>query len=466
MMEAAGRHTTEGRAPSGALSGVTRRDFLVRMGGTLAGASAMGLVVPRAFAAPRFPTADEFDSEVAAAWFELSIDLVERTPGFTPPVASRTLAYLGLVLYEALVPGMDGFRSLAGTLPGLPELPDAGRNRAYDWPSVANAALAAGSRSFFPTSGAAALAAIDVLEAKLARRHGGELPPGIHERSRRRGHDVAKAVFEWSRSDGGHEGYLRNFPPYDAPSGPGYWAPTPPGFLPGLQPHWGQNRCFVLEDGRSCPPEGHPPYSEGPASTFYAEAIEVYEAVRDLTPEQETIARFWSDDPGQTPTPPGHSIAITTQVLRIEGVSLAAAAEAYLRVGIAVCDAFIACWHAKYAYNLLRPVTYLQRLVDPDWLPILITPPFPEYPSGHSVQSGAAFQVLTDLFGDDYTFTDHTHDERGLAPRTFGSFLDAAEEAAISRLYGGIHFRAAIVHGIAQGRCIGQAVSGLPLAWD
>jgi hypothetical protein len=150
-------------------------------------------------------------------------------------------------------------------------------------------------------------------------------------------------------------------------------------------------------------------------------------------------------------------------VLRREEASLAAAAETYARVGIAVCDAFIACWQQKYRYNLLRPVTYLRRHVDPEWTPLLVTPPFPEYPSGHSVQSGAAFQVLTDLFGDGYAFVDHTHDERGLAPRAFGSFLEAADEAAISRLYGGIHFRAAIVNGVAQGRCIGTAVSALPM---
>ena len=181
-----------------------------------------------------------------------------------------------------------------------------------------------------------------------------------------------------------------------------------------------------------------------------------------LAPEQEAIARFWSDDPGATVTPPGHSISIATQVLRREQARLALAAETYARVGIAVCDAFVACWHQKYVYNLLRPVTYIRRLVDPAWLPLLVTPPFPEYTSGHSVQSGAAFQVLTDLFGSGYAFTDHTHDDRGLAPRSFASFLAAADEAAISRLYGGIHYRSAIVNGVTQGRCIGAAVSALP----
>ena len=130
---------------------------------------------------------------------------------------------------------------------------------------------------------------------------------------------------------------------------------------------------------------------------------------------------------------------------------------------MAVSDAFVSCWFQKYRYNLLRPVTYSRAQFDPDWLPLLVTPPFPEYPSGHSVQSGAAFQVLTDLFGRRYDFVDRTHDERGFAPRRFDSFLDAADEAALSRLYGGIHFRAAIENGLAQGRRIGRAVSRLPL---
>jgi membrane-associated phospholipid phosphatase len=149
-------------------------------------------------------------------------------------------------------------------------------------------------------------------------------------------------------------------------------------------------------------------------------------------------------------------------VVRAEGASLAAAAEAYAKVGIAVCDAFIACWHQKYVYNLLRPVTYIQRLIDPSWTPLLTTPPFPEYASGHSVQSGAAFEVLTDLFGDRYAFSDHTHDARGLAARSFASFHHAAQEAASSRLYGGIHFPAAILNGVTQGRCVGSAVRAMP----
>ena len=413
----------------------------------------------RRASASRFRPVHEFDAEVATAWFDLSLQLVRTTPGFSPPVASRAFGYAGLALYEALVPGMEGFRSLAGVLPGLTALPAAGRNRAYDWPTVANAALAEVLRGLFPESQRAAINTFESrLEARL--RHG--LPPGAFVRSLERGRHVAAEILEWSRSDGGHDGYLRNFPAYTPPIGPGLWVPTPPGFLPALQPFWGGNRCLAIAGGTDCPPGDHPPYSEDPRSSFYAEALETYEAVRTLTPEQEEIARFWSDDPGATATPPGHSISITTQVLGEKHASLAAAAEAYAKVGIAVYDAFVACWYQKYVYNLLRPVTYIQRLIEPSWSPLLTTPPFPEYTSGHSVQSGAAFQVLTDLFGEGYAFVDRTHDDRGIAPRSFGSFFEAAEEAAISRLYGGIHFRAAIVNGVAQGRCIGQAVTTLP----
>jgi hypothetical protein len=284
------------------------------------------------------------------------------------------------------------------------------------------------------------------------------LPLGVYRRSMKRGADVAARVFEWSKLDGGHEAFLRNFAPYTPPGGPGLWEPTPPGFLPALQPYWGTNRPFALLSGETCSVAAPPCYSEHPSSRFYGEAYECYLAAKRPTPEQEAIARFWSDDPAETATPPGHWISILTQVVRALDLPLGSAAEAYAQVGIAVADAFISCWSTKYRYNLLRPVTYVRRLIDPGWMPLLITPPFPEYTSGHSVQSAAAAQVLTDMFGP-LAFTDRTHERRGLAARTFGSFLEAAQEAAISRLYGGIHFRAACERGVDRGICIGERVN-------
>jgi hypothetical protein len=433
------------------------------MGAAVAGSFSMAFALPRiAHAAPSpFPSASSFSAEVPTAWFDLALTLVKETAGFSPPVSSRAYMFTGITLYEAVVPGMPDHRSLSGQLNGLSSLPGAGRNRAYHWPAVANSALAAILRSLFATASKTNLARIDGLETRLADRFRPSLPPGVYNRSVDRGKAVAAAVFDWSKADGGHEGYLRNFPSeYVPPVEPGLWVPTPPSFQPALQPFWGSNRPCALATGAACPPGDHTPYSKDPASRFFAEALKVFETVTNLTPEQKTIALFWSDDPGTTSTPPGHSVSMTTQVLRKLGSRLDDAAEAYARVGLAVSDAFISCWNAKYRYNLLRPITYIQSNIDRAWTSPLITPPFPEYTSGHSVQSAAWAQVMTDMFGE-VALTDHTHTDRGFEPRSFSSFFEAADEAAISRLYGGIHFRPAIEVGLEQGRCIGQAIGAL-----
>ena len=182
--------------------------------------------------------------------------------------------------------------------------------------------------------------------------------------------------------------------------------------------------------------------------------------------EQKIIALYWADNPGVTATPSGHSMAIVTQILQQQHASLSLTAETYAKAGIALSDAFVGCWKTKYQYNRIRPISYIQLIIDPLWntptaTDPVATPPFPEYTSGHSVQAGAVAEVLTTLFGDQIKFTDHTYDKRGFVPRSFNSFWEMANEAAISRLYGGIHYRDAIENGLAQGQCIGQQVLGL-----
>ncbi len=398
-------------------------------------------------------------AHTATEWFALELQLVRDTPGFTPPVASRAFAYAGITLYEAVVHGMPDYVSLAGEL-GL-TLPAPVAGEVYYWPAVANSAMATITRQLFATAKPAGVAAIDALEAKLDVGYSTEVGHRVLERSAAYGRDLAAAIFEWSRSDGADQAYLHNFPlDYVPPAGPGLWVPTPPAYLRAMQPYWGANRLFALTNVDDCDGMAPPAYSTDPGSCFYEEAQEVYATSKRLTPEQIEIARFWSDDPGQTATPTGHSISITTQVLEQNGATLELAAETYAKVGMAVADAIITCWATKFEFNVLRPVSYVQAQLDPQWMPLLVTPPFPEYSSGHSAQSGAAAQVLTDLFGV-MTFTDHTHDARGFAPRTFASFEAAAQEAAISRLYGGIHYRSAIEDGLVMGQCVGATVSAM-----
>jgi hypothetical protein len=445
---------------------LTRRRVLAGAAVGVAGLTPLGWIVPRKLrlslaGVPPRPATDH-DAAVPNAWFDLIRRLIQRTPGYTPPVASRAIGCAGLSLYEAIVAGMPGYASFSGIVIGLPALPTPGMDVAYHWPSVANSTLAAMARNLFPAAPTDLQEEISRLEASLTAG----VPAGIRDRSIRRGSAIAAAIHDWSKSDGGHEGYLRNFPvDYVPPTGPGQWVPTPPGFQRALQPTWGSNRLMALHDAADWDPGPPPSFSTAPDSAFFAEAMEVYNTVNDLTGEQLAIARFWSDDPGTTATPPGHSLSILTQVLRSQDSSLATAAEAYAKLGIAVCDAFISCWHTKFEHNLLRPISYIRAYIDDGWgdpLP-LTTPPFPEYTSGHSVQSGAAATVLTSLFGT-VPFTDRTHEQRGLPARSFASFDAAAEEAAISRLYGGIHYRAAIERGLDQGRWIGETVAGLPLA--
>ncbi len=431
---------------------------------------ALGLLIPGCGDDPvapvaQYPVVSTFDDGAALSWGTLALELTKGTAGFSPPVASRAFGYLGLGLYEALVPGMPGHQSLALQLNGLDPLPAPEYGDGYHWPSVANSTLATLARYLYASTTPALLAEITALEDSLTAQFATQIDAGLLSRSTARGRTVADAIYIYSLTDGGHQGYTRNFPSsYVPPVGPGLWVPTPPLNQSALQPYWGANRSFALPLGDPnalCDPGPPPAFSTDPASAFYQEANEVYVTVNNLTAVQDVIARFWADDPGLSETPPGHSLSILMQVCRLENVDLAVAAEAFARVGIAVADAFIACWQSKYEYNLLRPITYIRDHVDASWSPLLNTPPFPEYTSGHSVQSGAAFAVLEALFGSSYAFTDHTHDARGLAPRSFTSFAAAADEAAVSRLYGGIHFRAAIARGVDQGRCIGDYVNAL-----
>jgi hypothetical protein len=402
---------------------------------------------------------DDLPSEVASVWFDQLYDLV-KAEQITPPPASRIYGLAAVTLYEAGVPGSRAHRSLVGQLNALTAVPQPTRHRRYHWPTVANTALAAAIRALFAEASPAALAAIDALEQAFAAAFQASVPASVSARSVAQGQAVAEAVVAWAATDGFA---ALNACPYTPPVGPGLWEPTPPAFAPPLQPCWGQLRPLVLASSDACAPPPPPAYAEDPASEFFARALDVYTTNVNLTEEQRTIAHYWADLSGTTGTPPGHWIAIVGQIARNEGLSLMAAAEGYARVGLAVADAFIGCWHTKYTYNLLRPETYITRFIDPAWLPLIITPGFPAYTSGHATQSGAAATVLTDMFGMK-AFTDTLHQdhhlEPPLEPRSFGSFDEAAAEAARSRLYAGIHYPFDNYHGLAQGRCIGHVIVG------
>jgi hypothetical protein len=399
-----------------------------------------------------------YGSDVPVAYYRLAFRFVKRTAGFSPPVESRAYAYTGLALYESLVSGMPHYRSIAQQLNGVGALPEA-TGAPYHWPLVASAALAEVMRGLWggSTNAAAAnVADLNALEAQFEAENA-DVPPGLRKHSIEFGRAVGAAVFATSRDDGEDQAY-NNTPAYTPPVGRGLWVlPSPT--AKAVQPYWGTTMTpFALLSAAECDPGSPLAYSEDPSSEFYADAYQTYQAVKNLTPEQLTIARFWAGVSG-----PGHSLSIASQIAVQEGATLDKAAETYARVGIAVGDAITAVWWAKYHYNLLRPITYIHNVIDPSWTPAITTPVFPEYVSAHSSQSAAAATILETMYGENVAFVDHSDDDAGFAPRSFDRIYAAAAEAGLSRIYGGIHFPTGNLHGQQQGRCVAAVVNGL--AW-
>ncbi|NBB89138.1 MAG: phosphatase PAP2 family protein, partial [Bacteroidetes bacterium] len=250
----------------------------------------------------------------------------------------------------------------------------------------------------------------------------------------------------------------------------GKWVPTPPNYMDPIEPHWGDLRPFTFKDGAQFAPEPPTEFNMTEGSKFHREAREVYEIVNSLTKEERKIAAFWDCNPYvvlhkghfmqpiKKITPGGHWMGITRIVCQKSDLSFAESLKTYTYVAVALADAFISCWDEKYRSSYIRPETVINTFWDDKWLPTLQTPPFPEYTSGHSVISTAAARALTHLMGDDYSFVDEVEVEYGLGKRAFPSFLAASEEAAISRVYGGIHFRPAVEVGVNQGHEVADQV--------
>ena len=403
--------------------------------------------------------ADDNGGDILRQWYKVVLHLVRHTATYSPPVASRAFAYLGVAAYQAVASGSTSLVSLAGQLNGLKALPPRDPAKRYSDAVITHCVMASAVKTFFGNTGPTGQRVMAAAEKKLKGDTLKGLPDDVAEASLAYGEMLKAAIIDWSATDGGAVIENMGFPmAYEVSKEPGHWVPTSAirqQQFP-LLPKWGQNRTFAMPANTSCGLAPPPAYSEEPSSAFYRQAKDVYDVTTHLTPEQVAIARFWSDDPMLSSTPPGHWIGIANDLLAQEKAGLDRSAEVMMRLGVAMADGFIGCWNAKYQYDLVRPVTYIKKVIDPKWEPLLITPPFPEYPSGHSTESGAAAAVLTSIYGGNFAFTDRTHERDGLGDRSFKSFQEAANEAGISRMYGGIHFRAAIEKGLEQGRCIAQ----------
>lgn len=413
---------------------------------------------------------ESLSADVAYKWADQALKLIRKTPGFTPPVAARALGYAGLTMYETVVPGSTINRTLLGQLNDLKSLPRTLSGQNYDWAIAANAGQAYILKNLFANTAAANKVTIDSLETALNLAYKTpDLSNETFDRSVKFGQDVAAAIFEWSKADGGHEGYTRNFPAnYQVPVYPGAWQPTENGQKIPLQPYWGRNRTFLIQNTILPAPEPLK-FSTDINSPYFKQYFEVYQKNTTLTQEEKEIAVWWADDPSETFTPPGHSYNLAMIASKTAKANLMRASETFARVGIAVTDAFINCWKCKYMFNNERPYTMVRRTIDPNWVPFWPAPPFPGFTSGHATQSAATATVLTAIYGENFAFTDDSHVGRirdtkrkvDFKARSFTSFWKTAEESALSRFLGGIHTRQDNELGLVEGKAIGENINKL-----
>jgi hypothetical protein len=383
---------------------------------------------------------------------------------YSPPVACRTYAYVCIAAYEAIIPQHAGYLTFAGQLHQLKPVPKPASGRYSASLAAVQAILAVGKALVVSED------QVERFKVKLLQEFKDNgMPDEVFVNSIAYGQKVADHILAWASQDNYKQ--TRTFAKYAVADDPATWKPTPPAYIKAIEPHWNKIRTFVIDSAAQFKPLRPTPFSSNKKSKFYQEAIAVREMGVRLTNEQNEIANFWDCNPFKMNvrghvmfatkkiSPGGHWINITRLACKKANADLVKSSEVYATLAVTLADCFVSCWDEKYRSRVVRPETFINQYIDAQWLPLLQTPPFPEYTSGHSVVSAAASVVLSKHFGEKFSYTDSTEFEFGLPARNFTSFQNAAEEAAISRFYGGIHYMPSITNGLIEGREIGLYVT-------
>ncbi|WP_147205329.1 vanadium-dependent haloperoxidase [Segetibacter aerophilus] len=407
------------------------------------------------------PSPADESGDVAYQWYKL-IARIQLLANPQPVLIlnHRNFGYIGVGLYESVRPGITGSVSLASKLYQMPPMPQPELNKEYSWSSSANAALASMFKQFLLGLTDANKASIDSLENANNTRFRLSINDEVLTRSQAFGRSIANSIFNWSTSDN----FSLSSQGYTLPVFPGSWVPTPPAFAVPVGPYLKDSRPFLSYSLTATAPPLPFSYSEDPNSNFYKEAKEVYDIGKTLTAEQKAIANWWADAGGAGVGVPApyHLLSIVSGVLEERKVNLQQAASVYAKIGIGQKDGPINTFRAKYQYNLVRPVTYIQKNIDPVWQSYLPTPPYPEYPSGLVGLYAPLIQVMVREFGD-IAVTDHSYDWAGIPSRQYTSFTKLIEEAAVSRIYAGIHYRSTQNASLEIGKALGNQIADIKL---
>lgn len=379
---------------------------------------------------------------------------------FSPPVAARIYSYTSLASYEAIRHLQPDQPSLTAKLPGFKAMPEPEKGKEYNL-------LLAATRAFLKVAGSLTFSVDTLLEYEngLLATYKAELDPAVYDRSIAFGEAIAKKIMERAAIDNYPQ--TRGKPRYIGSRLPGKWKPTAPDYSDAVEPCWGDMLPFYKDSVAEYPLPPAPSYSMNQTDSFYSQVMEVYTIGKNLTEEQKLIATYWDDNPFVTEheghlmfankkiTPGGHWMGIASIACKKAATDPVKTARILALTAMSLMDGFILCWDAKYKYELVRPITVINEQLDKNWLPYLQTPPFPEYPSGHSVITAAAATILTIELGENFAFHDDSDKEYIGLERDFKSFQEAAAEASISRVYGGIHFRPAVEEGTKLGSWLG-----------
>ncbi|HSQ44445.1 MAG TPA: vanadium-dependent haloperoxidase [Ginsengibacter sp.] len=401
-----------------------------------------------------------YESMIQPAIFSITMVMIHDV--VSPPVAARYYAYCMAGAYDIVAHNDASICSPAKLIPSY--TPVKITSAKYDYRIAAVYCIYETGRLMLPSG-----FRLTDDEAKfIAQLRKDKVPQRLIDASITVGKNVAVHVIEWSKGDSYNK--LSGMLHYTPLKGEGKWYPTPPTYITAVEPNWKRIRPMIIDSATQFKPVPPITFSKDSGTEFYAQAKEVYDVSKNLSKEQENIALFWDCNPFAVNTE-GHMMIGYKKItpgghwMNIAGIGATKAhlnfnqyIEVQAFVSLTLMDAFISSWDEKYRSNQIRPVTYINRYMDAKWMPILQTPPFPEYPSAHSVISAAAASVLDYMFGKDFAFTDNSEELFGLKSRDFTSFMQAAKEAGISRLYGGIHFREGVENGIKEGVNLGNFV--------
>jgi hypothetical protein len=385
---------------------------------------------------------------------------------FSPPVAARIYAYSSLAGYEGMRHGYPNYLSTAGILPGLEPLPVPDTNAVYCYPLCGISAMVFTGKALVFSEDKVT----NLVDSFFVKFQEAGVPQDVYERSIAYGKSVSDHILAWSKSD--QYARTRSLPKYTIRTDdPSRWVPTPPSYADALEPYWMEQRQWVLTSLTEVQVAAPVPFDTKEGSAFYKLAKEVYEIQKNITPTQEATAWYWDDNPyaveanghlmaaRKKTSPGGHWMTIASTACKAADRDMISSMSVLLKTSVALMDGFIMTWQEKFRTNLIRPETYINKYIDPEFRPLIETPPFPEHPSGHATISAAAASVLSFEFGEIFPFTDSTEVEYGMSARTYGGFMEAAREAATSRLYGGIHYRTGNEAGTNLGAQIGAIVS-------